>query len=283
LLAQYNTRIDANTSAATSLADSVNALNISLSDTQAMLAALGNRVTALEGASASTAGTLAEFNTALADANARLSALASSTAGMNFNTGIYGDLSANALIVNSLAVFNGPISAKQHVAFGEDTVGQAKILAGHSSTTITFALPYATLPIISVTPVDYDGKWKLTEVATSGFKIDIGQPDVLDILFNWQTFGAEPESKVFISDGTTSTIGLQIIYTPPVAPEEPVVEPPAEELPPVIVEPPAEETSPVVAEEPPAEEPPAIEPPVTEPPPAVEPPATEPPAEEPII
>ncbi len=276
--------------------DSVNILNVSLDETKSMIAAINDRVIVLEDTAISTEASFADLNLAITDINVRLEAFASSTVGMDFSSGVFGDLFANALIVDSLAIFNGPVNMNKHVTLGEDTVGQAQILAGHSSTTVTFAEPYEILPIISVTPLDFDGKWKLSEVTTSSFKISINEIQYIDITFNWQAFGASPESKIFVSDGTSRLIGLVIVYSPPAEEtpvEEPVVEPPAEETPveEPVVEPPAEETpveEPVV--EPPAEETP-VEEPVVEPPaeetpveePVVEPPAEETPVEEPVV
>ncbi|MCX6781702.1 MAG: hypothetical protein NTW66_01070 [Candidatus Magasanikbacteria bacterium] len=252
VLNAYGIVLDETASTSVALAESLNVLNLSLTETQSMLAEINSRMIVLETSASSTDSQLTSLQTALSDLEARLASM--STSSESILSGVYDGLAANMLVIENAAVFNGTLAVKKHTTFGEDTVGQAKILSGHSSTTITFAEPYETMPIITVTPLDYDGRWKLTGTGISGFRIEIPDIQMSDVVFNWQVFGALPESKVFVSDGTTTTIGLSILYIPPVVPEEtPVVEEPVVETPPTepVVEEPVVETPP--AEEPPTE------------------------------
>jgi hypothetical protein len=280
-----------------SITESVDVLNVSLSETQAMLDELNNRVSLLENNDIMTGQSIIDLSDTMTDFDLRLNELASSSVGLQLTGEVLDSLAANVLVIHDSAMFNGTLAAKKHVTFGEDTVGQGMILTGHTSTTITFAEPYEIAPIINITPVDFEERWKLSEVSTSGFKIMINDTQTMDIIFNWQAIAAGADSKVFVSDGTINPVGLLIDYVPEPAPEEEtVIEEPAGE--PVVEDPaPVEETpteepvveEPVVAEpvieEPVVEEPvvaePVVEEPVEEPAPTEEP-APESPAEPPI-
>jgi len=221
-LDENNISMDSLELSVASTTESLNILNLSLTETQNMLAALTDRVNTLESKSVSAENDIALLSGAVTDLGIQLAGFASGTAGLDLSGGVYDGLIANSLVVSSLAEFGG-ITVEKHAVFGEDTVGQAKILAGHNFSAVTFAEPYELLPIISVTPVDFDGKWKLSEIATTGFKILLSEPQASDVLFNWQALGASADSKIYVSDGTTAVIGLQIVYTPELPVEESVV------------------------------------------------------------
>lgn len=274
------------------ITESVDVLDVSLSETQAMLDELSGRVSILENNDILADQSIVDLSNMMTDFDLRLSELASSSAGLQLIDEVFESLTANILVIYDSAIFNGTLTAKKHVTFGEDTVGQGMILAGHASTTVIFAEPYEIAPIINITPIDFDGKWKLSEVSTSGFKIMLSEIQSVDVLFNWQAIGASTDSKVFVSDGTVNLIGLQIDYVPEPVPEEPVIEEPSSEEPvveePVVEEPVVEEPTPI--EEPATEDEPIVEEPVTEESPITEEPVVEDPiseepapTEEPIV
>jgi hypothetical protein len=285
-----NMSMEENISQIENLGNTVNALDVSLSETKSMLDALNERVVNLETGAVVMTQSIADLNNMITDFDLRLAEIVSSSLGLEYSGSEYDNLLANVLIITDSALFDGSISVKKHASFGEDTVGQGLILAGHTSTTITFAEPYELLPIVNITPIDYDGKWKLSEITTTGFKILISEPQLTDVTFNWQVFGARSESKIFYSDGTVKEIGLIINYIPepviveePIAEESPTEEPIAEEPTdePVIEDPVAEP----VTEEPIVEESPTEEPIAEEPTdePVIEDPVAEPVVEEPIV
>jgi len=258
-----------------SITESINVMDVALSETQAMLDELNSRVSILENNDIIADESIVNLSNMMTDFDSRLSELASSSIGLQLTGETFDSLTANILVIYDSAVFNGALAVKKHITFGEDTVGQGIILAGHTSTTIIFAESYEITPIINITPIDFDEKWKLSEVSTSGFKIMINEIQIVDVLFNWQAIGASTDSKVFVSDGTVHLLGLQIDYVPELLPaeEEPVVEEPVAEEEPVIEEPVVEESA--SAEEPPAEEEPVVEEPVAEEEPVIEEPVVE--------
>jgi hypothetical protein len=230
--------------------NSVNVLNASLDETKSMLAALDIRITVTEDRLDVDDALLSDLRTVTDNLTAQMAGLVSSTAA-GLSVDLADTLSANSLYIADAAVFTGNISVGKHATFSEDMVGQAKILAGHVSTTVSFTEPYSSLPIVSVTPMDYDGRWELSSVTEASFRIEI--PEILstDVLFNWYAFGADGKAKVFVSDGTTTTIGFKIDYIPEVIPpSEEIV--PTEEVPAVlstdegIIEPALEEESLIV-------------------------------------
>ena len=125
------------------------------------------------------------------------------------------NLNAENLAVAQGAVFEGRVTVKKRVAFGADTVGQAEILQGHTSTTVRFSEPYEFAPVITVTPVGYEGIWKLAEVTTSSFKItlvnnlSIFPSSSLPVLFNWHAFASDG-GKIFVSDGTMREVNIRV-------------------------------------------------------------------------
>jgi hypothetical protein len=114
--------------------------------------------------------------------------------------------------------FDGTLRVKKSVAFGVDTVGQAKILAGSVTSTITFIEAYEYMPIVAVTPVGsellaYDFSFVVTDKTATGFTVQISQPQPIDITFDWHAFASE-EGKLFVSDGTTEDITLVVVDEP---------------------------------------------------------------------
>ena len=119
-------------------------------------------------------------------------------------TALQGSLNGNATTSN-LTVYS-PSN------FSGDSVGEAKILAGATSVRVTFSQAYKYEPIVTVTPINFDGKWKLNNVDSTGFTIEYSdvQPLPSDLYFNWHSF-ASPNAKLTVSDGTTSAIELVVI------------------------------------------------------------------------
>jgi hypothetical protein len=196
------------------LKEDLNVLDVSLENTKLLLAALTEKVATLETGLSINNQTILDLSVLITDLDARLVAMSSSTMLIDNQTGSYYDLSANILQVQDLAIFKGSVQIKDHTIFGEDTVGQAIILAGHTSTTITFANPYLLMPVVNVTALDFDGRWKLSETATTGFKIILSEINSTNTLFNWSVFGTTLENKLFVSDGTYHLMGLKIDYVP---------------------------------------------------------------------
>jgi hypothetical protein len=128
-------------------------------------------------------------------------------------TSLQGSLSGNT---------NGPLVLKDHLYLSQDSVGQAKILAGQTSVRVTFSKPYQYQPITTATPTDFiDGAFRITDSNSAGFTIELKTNQPFDVTFNWHTFAGE-EAKLTVSNGSTSNITLvipQVAGASDVAPE----------------------------------------------------------------
>ena len=248
------------TSTTVALSDSVNALNLALDETKTLLVGLTNRVNNLESLSSSTLASIFELNN-------KLSAYSSSTGTSSPDAlvlpGGLSDLIGSSLAIENTTTLKGDLEVNGRLSLGVDTVGQAKILSGTTTARVIFSKPFAYLPIVAVTPLQYvDGQYWVGESATSGFSVQLQKVQAQDALFNWQAFVSNQSSTIFVSDGTTSTVNYLVVNLPPMAPVEVVPENQA----PVVESPTSTEstptppdTSPVVMADnppvPPAEEP----------------------------
>jgi hypothetical protein len=119
-------------------------------------------------------------------------------------------LAADSVVVVEDYEFQGRVVVKGHLTFGGDSVGQAKILSGQTEVRVIFTDEYATQPIVTVSPLDFvDAMYRVTDVNTKGFIIQLNTTQGNDKLFNWHAFGNDG-GKVFVSDGTSSTIQVII-------------------------------------------------------------------------
>jgi hypothetical protein len=119
-------------------------------------------------------------------------------------------LAADSVVVVEDYEFQGRVVVKGHLTFGGDSVGQAKILSGQTEVRVIFDEEYATQPIVTVTPLDFvDAMYRVADVNTKGFIIQLNSTQGNDKLFNWHAFGND-DGKVFVSDGSTSTVQVII-------------------------------------------------------------------------
>jgi len=120
-------------------------------------------------------------------------------------------LDVETLTVLDDALFAGDIQVKGHVAFNEDTVGQAKILAGDTEVRIEFEDEYVYQPIISLTPMDFiERSYKVDNITTSGFDVKINGKQEEDVVFSWYAFGSD-SANIFVSDGTKEDIEIVMV------------------------------------------------------------------------
>ncbi len=115
-----------------------------------------------------------------------------------------------ALTVTQAVVYEKTLTVLGQVYFSGDNVGQAQILAGENSVRINFSQAYLYQPIITISPIDFDGKWKLKNVDSQGFTIKLTEKQNLDVTFNWHSFASE-QAKLTVSSGTTSPITLVVV------------------------------------------------------------------------
>jgi len=131
-----------------------------------------------------------------------------------------GNVYVNKLNVTTAAEIDGKLNVKGQVAFNKDTVGEAKILAGANEVEVVFEHEYEYQPVVTITQLTnlinnsdiestMDVKSIVKDVTTKGFKIYIKPPQTKDIMFSWHAFGSD-EGKIFVSDGTTEDIELNL-------------------------------------------------------------------------
>lgn len=192
--------------------DLENILNSSATTTASLLSGLTDRVTVVENNVTVASSSLADLQGVVSDLRAQIS---SST--ISFGSLIQGNSLINNLFetlqVSSSSVFGGSITVQGPVKFGVDTVGQVKILSSAVSSTVKFVNPFEFLPIVTVAPIDYFGSWTLSKISTTSFDIEIQTsttPILTDILFNWHAFESIPETVIYVSDGTTSTVNIKL-------------------------------------------------------------------------
>ena len=122
-------------------------------------------------------------------------------------------LNVGNLTVLDSAVLAGNVEIKGQIALNEDTVGEAKILSGATRVRITFTTPYLYQPIITATQMSFIvGQYKVSEVTTEGFTIEMSEVQTEDTTLSWHAFASDG-GKMFVSDGTKQEI--QIITAPP--------------------------------------------------------------------
>lgn len=167
--------------------------------------------------------------------------------------------------------------------------GMAQIKAGDSLVQVDFDGEYAVPPMMGVTPLGFDGRWKLQNVTTRGFEISLVEQAIDNVLFNWQAYVVEDDTKIHSSDGSIQLLkDFYLDFNPLInipqsgsSGESTPAMPSGTSTPPVEETPPVETPTEPVTETPPVETPvePSIEtPPVEEPAPAPE----EPPVEDPV-
>jgi hypothetical protein len=80
----------------------------------------------------------------------------------------------------------GDVNTIGHITVGQDTAGTATVKAGDNQTTVTFAVPYDTLPKIAVTVQGLPNFFYGVATKTpEGFVIQTSQPVASDTSFDW--------------------------------------------------------------------------------------------------
>lgn len=170
-----------------------------------------------------------ELAAALLSLENRLSAVTSTVvqAGVSSTLALLQNTAVPTLTVAHLTVtesptFTGNLVVQGVVGFGEDTVGQAEIVTEGREVVVPFTHSYERAPIIVVTPFDYDGLWKVTQVTTTGFAIVVPATSTRNILFSWHAFMPSPSMRVVVGKIEEKDIRTEIQVREP----EPVVPPP---------------------------------------------------------
>jgi hypothetical protein len=222
----YQSVLADNVSSTAYLFNQFGVLNASAQNTQEMISGLNNRITVLENNFSSTSLSIAGLQAQIS--NIAVQQDSSSSSVDLLQGGYNGNISTNDLAVSGLAVFNGAVKVVGQLSLGADNAGQAKILVGATSTLVTFATPYETLPIITVTPIGVrDLRFGVSDITTSSFVIQIEPPQIVNTTFNWLAFGSAADARVFVSDGTTSSVNFMVSENAllPIILPEPVLPP----------------------------------------------------------
>ncbi len=128
------------------------------------------------------------------------------------NVNADGQLSSDTNITVKDATFTGNITVKGFAQFNSDAVGQAKILRGDISVHVGFDHEYIRRPIITLTPEQTlaDFRYAVMNVTATGFDIQISANQLEDVLFDWHSFPAAENSKIYVSDKTMENVTFNI-------------------------------------------------------------------------
>lgn len=127
--------------------------------------------------------------------------LQQSVSGDDLQGGIYGSLIVDDLQVTGKAIFDSDIYVQGKINLSKDSVGIAKIREGDSRVEIKFEDSYKRDPIITISAVDFDGKYSLTNISGKGFSIELTREQNKDVVFNWHAFGTY-DSIIVVSEGS---------------------------------------------------------------------------------
>ena len=92
-------------------------------------------------------------------------------------------------------VFFDRVTFNKAVALNKNMANEVTLLAGTKQTRITFEENFfAQKPVVTVTPMDFiDGEYRVTEVSTTGFMIELEKEQATDLVFSWHAFEREAE------------------------------------------------------------------------------------------
>jgi predicted acyltransferase (DUF342 family) len=83
----------------------------------------------------------------------------------------------------------------------KDTVGQATVSAGDKEVEVKFKQRYDTKPIVTATPIGLNiVYYGISDITISGFKIQINQPQLEDVTFNWHAFVSSTQEEIDLNE-----------------------------------------------------------------------------------
>lgn len=92
-------------------------------------------------------------------------------------------------IVTNDTTLNGLVTFNSHVTFSGDNAGSATIPVGQMTANITFKSSMTKAPKVVATPGRFTvGQYRVTGQTTSGFIIELQQPQTTDMTFDWHAF-----------------------------------------------------------------------------------------------
>lgn len=104
---------------------------------------------------------------------------------------------------------------KVQLYLSEDSVGEARILAGHNLVRVTFKNPYQYKPIVTIASVDTFAPAYVTYIDHEGFTIKLDEAFVAagnsgEYKFAWHSF-ASKDAIVFVSDGNNTLVNIEVV------------------------------------------------------------------------
>jgi len=94
------------------------------------------------------------------------------------------EVSGNLLVKGNLKV-NGNVDFDGELTVGDNTAGEAIIPAGKTKIRITFTPALKNAPIVSVTPINSEAKFKIINKTKTGFEIVLTELQPADTTFDW--------------------------------------------------------------------------------------------------
>lgn len=98
---------------------------------------------------------------------------------------IVGTITGGVLAIDGSATFGGAATFAGHITVGEDTAGSVTVAAGETSARVEFAQDYAGAPHVQVTPRDFAPSYRVTDVGTNGFTVELQVAADADVTFDW--------------------------------------------------------------------------------------------------
>ncbi|MBI2594450.1 hypothetical protein HYW39_02010, partial [Candidatus Curtissbacteria bacterium] len=108
-------------------------------------------------------------------------------------------LTIQGLIVNGSSTFFGEVVFKDHVAFGQDSIGEAVVKKGKAEVSVVFDKEYDYIPKVNISLVIDDGAledkilnegytYAVVKRSTEGFVIKLNKNASSDFRFSWSAF-----------------------------------------------------------------------------------------------
>lgn len=100
--------------------------------------------------------------------------------------------------LDKLAI-NGVLLVNGEVTLGQDTIGEAVILAGDTSVEIRFETEYEYQPVVTISKLT-SGKlddYYISDITTEGFTINIDPEQENDVYFSWHSFSSKDGNLSF--------------------------------------------------------------------------------------
>lgn len=91
------------------------------------------------------------------------------------------------------STFDGDVAFNGNVVFSENSAGVVTIPAGSTSVVVQYTKAMSPIPTATATAQDFiDGSYRLTDISTIGFTIELNQVQTKPVKFNWTAVQSKP-------------------------------------------------------------------------------------------